>query len=73
MCIKIHIILTIRNYVLVYVCTTLQRVRLHVCIVWYLLYILYFVSLKKSNMVYDVVGGVGRISGLRRIYISVIP
>jgi hypothetical protein len=30
-------------------------------------------QLKKSNMVYDVVGNVGRISGLRRIYISVIP
>jgi hypothetical protein len=28
---------------------------------------------KKSNMVYDVVGSVGRISGLGRIYISVIP
>jgi hypothetical protein len=27
----------------------------------------------KKNMVYDVVGGVGRISGLQRIYISVIP
>ncbi len=30
-------------------------------------------QLKKSNRVYDVVGSVGRISGLRRIYISVIP
>jgi hypothetical protein len=30
-------------------------------------------QLKKTNMVYDVVGGVGKISGLRRIYISVIP
>jgi hypothetical protein len=36
------------------------------------LYMLLF-QLKKSNMVYNVVGGVGRISGLRRIYISVIP
>ena len=30
-------------------------------------------QLKKSNMVYDVVGGVGRISSLWRIYISMIP
>ncbi len=30
-------------------------------------------QLKKSKKVYDVVGGVGRISGLWRIYISVIP
>ena len=35
------------------------------------LYMVLF-QLKKSNMVYDVVGGVGRISGLQRIYISVI-
>ncbi len=36
------------------------------------LYILLF-QLKKSNMVYNVVGGARRISGLWRIYISVIP
>jgi hypothetical protein len=30
-------------------------------------------QLKKSNMVYDVVGDVGRISCLQRTYISVIP
>ena len=29
-------------------------------------------QLKKSNMVYDVVGGVGRNNGLQKIYISVI-
>jgi hypothetical protein len=36
------------------------------------LYMVLF-QLKKSNMVYNVVGGVGRISHLQRIYISVIP
>jgi hypothetical protein len=36
------------------------------------LYMVLF-QLKKHNMVYDVIGGVGRISGLQRIYISVIP
>jgi hypothetical protein len=71
-CIIVHIILTIRNYVLEYVCTILQHMTLHVCIVWYLLNMVLF-QLKKSNMVYDVVRGVGRISGLQRIYISVIP
>ncbi len=48
-CKIVHIILTIKNYVLEYVCTTLQRVTLHVCIIWYLLYIWYFVSLKKAT------------------------
>ncbi len=44
--------------------------------VYHMVLTLYMVlcQLKKSNMVYDdVVGGVGRISGLWRIYISVIP
>jgi hypothetical protein len=43
--------------------------------VYHMVLSLYMVlcQLKKKNMVYDVVGGVGRIRGLRRIYISVIP
>ncbi len=36
------------------------------------LYMVLF-QLRKNNMVYNVVGSVGRISGLQRIYISVIP
>jgi hypothetical protein len=43
--------------------------------VYHMVLTLYMVlfQLKKTNMVYNVVGGVGGISGLRRIYISVIP
>jgi hypothetical protein len=42
-----------------------------VCIIWYLLYMVHF-SLKKTTW-FRMIGGVGRISGLWRIYISVIP
>ncbi len=42
-------ILTIRIYVIEYVCTTLQCVTLSECIKWYLLYIWYFFSLKNTT------------------------
>jgi hypothetical protein len=50
-------------------------VRDIVCAVYHMVLNLCMVlfQLKTHNMVSDVVGGVGRICGLRRIYISVIP